>query len=162
MNDINILDHSSIVGALRTGEFNNKVAPYSINGGKRDWMYFLVDGIYPSWLIFVKTFSNPVSQAKIKFSKQQEHVQKDIERCFGVVVKKFGILKCHLWGWYASKIKVLVDCCVILHNMTQELQLENYLFHNEMEWEENNNEDEEVQTIFLREHEFEGGGGGGS
>ena len=32
LNDINVLDRSSIVGSLISGEFDNKVAPYQING----------------------------------------------------------------------------------------------------------------------------------
>ena len=80
LNDINVLDRSSIVGSLIRGEFDNRVAPYNINGKRRDWMYFLADGIYPCWSIFVKTYKNPHSQAKIKFSKWQEHVRKDIKR----------------------------------------------------------------------------------
>lgn len=40
--------------------------------------------------------------------------------------------------------------------------MENYVFHGEMEWDRNNNEDEEeVQTIFLnKENVVEGGEGG--
>ena len=104
LNDINILDRSSIVGALLSGDFDNKVAPYAINGRRRDWMYFLVDGVYPCWSIFVKTNNHPTTQAETKYAKRQEHVRKDIERCFGVLVKKFGILKHRLRGWYVHAI----------------------------------------------------------
>ena len=38
LNDINILDRSSIVGSLLSGNFDNKVAPYAINGRLQDWM----------------------------------------------------------------------------------------------------------------------------
>ena len=100
LNDINILDRSSIVGALLVGDFDNKIAPYAINGRRRDWMYFLVDGVYLCWSIFVKTNHHPTTQAETKYAKRQEHVRKDIERCFGVLVKKFGILKHQLRGWY--------------------------------------------------------------
>ncbi|KAG7345428.1 plant transposon protein [Nitzschia inconspicua] len=50
-NDINVLDKSSIVGALLSGQLDLKTEPYEINGTIRDWMYFLVDGIYPNWAI---------------------------------------------------------------------------------------------------------------
>lgn len=46
LNDLNVLDKSSIVSGILTGEFDVKVEPYTINGTTRDWIYFLVDGIY--------------------------------------------------------------------------------------------------------------------
>ena len=82
-----------VVDRLIRGDFNNRVAPYNINGRRLNWMYFLADGIYPRWSIFVKTCKKPHSQAEINFLKWQEHARKDIESCFGVLVKKFRILK---------------------------------------------------------------------
>ena len=150
LNDINILDRSNIVGALTTGEFDNKVPPYNINGRHRDWLYFLVDGIYPCWSVFVKTNNSPTTQRETKFAKQQEHVRKDVERCFGVLVKRFGILKRQLRGWYMEDIKTLIYCCVVLHNMTQEVRRDNYKFNDEIEWENDNEmETGEVESIFL-------------
>jgi hypothetical protein len=55
---------------------------YVINGTKRDWMYFLADGIYPEWSIFVKTFSNAVNPDKVFFASHQEAVWKDVECAF--------------------------------------------------------------------------------
>ena len=151
LNDINVLDRSKIVGSLIRGEFDNRVPPYNINGKRQDWIYFLADGVYPCWSIFVKRCDKPHSEAEIKCSKRQEHVRKDIERCFGVLVKKSGILKNHLRGWYASNIKQLVDCCVIIHNMTQEVRMTDYTFKDQIEPVNNNEEEEEVQSIFFNE-----------
>jgi Plant transposon protein len=60
-NDINVLDKSSIVGALINGTLDLKTKPYQINGTTRDWMYFLADGIYPNWAVFVKTIPKSTS-----------------------------------------------------------------------------------------------------
>ena len=49
LNDINVLDKSSIVGAMLAGTLDISIEEYDINGNDRDWMYFLVDGIYPEW-----------------------------------------------------------------------------------------------------------------
>ena len=46
LNDVNVLDKSSIVGALIKGQLDLKTEPYEINNNQRDWVYFLVDGIY--------------------------------------------------------------------------------------------------------------------
>ena len=78
-------------------------------------------------------------------------MRKDIERCFVVLVKKFGTLKHILRGWYAEEIKELVSCCVILHNMTQEVRSDNYNFTDKVEWENNNDETGAVHSIFLEE-----------
>jgi hypothetical protein len=86
LNDLNILDKSLIVGALLNGSLDLKVPEYTINGTSCDWMYFLEDGIYPEWSIFVKTFSNSLNPDKQFFTSRQEAVRKDIECAFGVLV----------------------------------------------------------------------------
>ena len=47
--------------------------------------YYLVDGIYPEWKIFVKTISHPVSRKDQHFASKQEAQRKDVERAFGVL-----------------------------------------------------------------------------
>lgn len=90
LNDINILDGSSTGSALMSGTFTKKVPPYTINGRHQDWMYFLADGSYPCRSIFFKTLGSPSLQAKLKYTKRQDHVRKDAGQCFGVLVHKFA------------------------------------------------------------------------
>ena len=88
-------------------------------GGSRKGkaMYFLVDGIYPEWAIFVTTFTTTNEKKKKKFAGVQEAVRKDIECAFGIVVAKFHVLQRPLRGWYLEDLRDLVHCCVIIHNM---------------------------------------------
>ena len=120
LNDLNVLDKSSIIAALLAGKLDLKIEPYTINGKERDWCYFLVDGIYPEWSIFVKTFSDKYDAKKKLFASRQEAVRKDIECAFGILVQKYQILARPLRNWYLDEMKDLVDCCVILHNMSVE------------------------------------------
>lgn len=120
LNDLNVLDRSSIVGAMLSGTFQIGTEPYSINGKERDWMYFLVDGIYPPWSIFVTTYSNPTDPKKKKFQQHQEMVRKDVECAFGVIISRFHILDRPIRQWFLEDIKDLLNCCVILHNMIVE------------------------------------------
>jgi Plant transposon protein len=120
LNDINVLDKSSILGALLTGDMSIKTAPYTINGNSRDWMYFLVDGIYPEWSIFVNTYTDPIDPKKRTFSKRQEAARKDIECTFGVFVQRFHVLQRPLRGWFQEDLVSIVHACVILHNMVVE------------------------------------------
>ena len=117
LNDLNVLDKSSIVGSLLTGDLSLKTDVYSLNGNPRDWMYLLVDGIYPEWSIFVNTFSNPTEPDKKTFAKHQEKVRKDIECAFGIMVKRFHVLGRPLRGWYVEDLRNLIHACTILHNM---------------------------------------------
>ena len=117
LNDINVLDKSSIIGGLMSGNFSIKTDPYVINGRQRDWNYFLVDGIYPEWSIFVTTFTKAIDQRKRRFAATQERVRKDIECAFGVLLQRFHILARPLRGWYLDDIVALLNCCIILHNM---------------------------------------------
>lgn len=152
LNDINILDRSSIVGSILNQTFNTKVPPYTINGVIRDWMYFLVDGIYPSWSIFAKTNPVPITEAEKFYKQRHEHVRKDIERCFGVLVKQFNILDRPLRSWYIEDIRMILKTCVILHNMTVEHRRNNFTLNDlrsvpDTLQDNNNNDMEEEQDI---------------
>jgi len=117
LNDINVLDKSSIVGSMLEGTFDVTCEEYTVNGRVRDWMYFLADGIYPDWAVFIKTYSEPHDEPSKVFATRQELVRKDVECAFGIIVQKFQILQRPLRNWYHYDIKDLLDCCVILHNM---------------------------------------------
>jgi hypothetical protein len=120
LNDLNILDKSTIVEAIMTRSFDIKIPPYTINGTERNWLYFLADGIYPSWAMFVKTFHNPVNRKENEFSKMQEYARKDVERAFGIIVQQFGILDRKIRKWYLPDIVALLEFCIIIHNMIVE------------------------------------------
>jgi len=122
LNDINVLDKSSIVGALIKGQLDLKTEPYTINGNERDWMHFLVDGIYPPWAIFVKTTPRAAQRNRndCRYSKMQEAKRKDIERAFGIVVKKCHALARPIRFWSEDVVKNIVYTCCILHNVSCE------------------------------------------
>ena len=126
LNDLNVLDKSSIVGSLLSGHLPLKSPyPYVVNENTRDWLYFLVDGIYPEWSIFVNTFSKPSEKKKKTFASRQEAVRKDIECAFGILVSRFHILQRPLRNWYLEDIVNILHCCVILHNMIVEARAGN-------------------------------------
>uniref|UniRef100_A0A336MR40 CSON005106 protein n=1 Tax=Culicoides sonorensis TaxID=179676 RepID=A0A336MR40_CULSO len=115
LNDINILDRSPIVDDV----LHNKIPKikYSINGTQRETGYWLADGIYPDWPIFVKTISEPSNRKAALFSKKQESLRKDVERAFGVLQSQWHILKNPGRLWDVSSMSLVMKTCIILHNM---------------------------------------------
>jgi hypothetical protein len=83
LNDLNVLDKSSIVLAINNQSFDTKVETYIINGRSRDYLYFLADGIYPNWSILCKTIPHPTTAKESKYAQRHEHVRKDVERFLG-------------------------------------------------------------------------------
>jgi hypothetical protein len=117
LNDINNLIKSSIVSLILDGSFNIQTTPYTIDGTKRDWLYFLVDGIYPAYSIFISMFHHPQNDVEKYFATCQEACRKDIERAFGVLVQRFQILQRPLKNWYWNNIVDIMDTFIIMHNM---------------------------------------------
>ena len=122
LNDLNILEKSTIVGSILNGTMDLRLPQelhYCINGTVRDYIYFLVDGIYPKWPIFVSTVSDATPGSKDNlFATYQEAVRKDIERAFGVIVKKFDILSRSIRFRRKEVIRNVLHTCIVLHNMT--------------------------------------------
>ena len=57
LNDIKVLDKSPTMGKILSGSFPPRME-YVVNGVARHMLYFLADGIYPDYAVFVKTISN--------------------------------------------------------------------------------------------------------
>ena len=83
LNDLNILEKSTIVGSILNGMMDLRLPQelhYCINGTVCDYLYFLVDGIYPKWPVFISTISDATPGSKDKlFATYQEAVRKDLE-----------------------------------------------------------------------------------
>ena len=117
-NDINVLQRSPVFKRLCNGE--SPPCNYTVNGRDYNMGYYLADGIYPQWAAFVKTISEPRGNKQIHFATMQEAARKDVERAFGVLQARWGIVRSAAMMWESETLWQLMTCCVILHNMIVE------------------------------------------
>ena len=120
LNDINILNLSPLMEGFVNGSFEeleNYVTPYKLAGEEFHILYFLVDGIYPSYSRFVKSIREPVGSEERNYSEFQESSRKDIERAFGVLQCKFQAIHRPINLMELKAIAAMVATCLILHNM---------------------------------------------
>lgn len=116
-NDINVLDRSPIFDEFLEGR--GPEIHYTVNGTTYNMGYYLADGIYPEWPVFVKTIprANMLSNKRKLFAQYQEGARKDIERAFGVLKKRFAIVCNPARLWKKSELGDIMKACIILHNM---------------------------------------------
>ncbi|GKD73967.1 ALP1-like protein [Tanacetum coccineum] len=90
-NDINILDNSPLFDDLLND--TAPVVPYVVNGVGYEKGYYLADSIYPQLATFVKSFTVANDATHAYFKKRQEGARKDVERAFGVLQGRWGIIQ---------------------------------------------------------------------
>jgi hypothetical protein len=80
---------SPFYGQLMDGSFAMKkekcVVPYFIGNKEFNYMYILVDGIYPHLIRFVHCIKESIQQKDKVYTAWQEGARKDIERAFGIL-----------------------------------------------------------------------------
>ena len=128
LNDLNILNKSTTISSLCNGTFDLGVPKFQVGTVVRDFLAFLGDGIYPEWSIFVRTISAPINQREAKFAHRHEFVRKDVERGFGQFVKRFQCCDRPFRFWYLEDIIALLNCCLILQNMSVEYNRGGFVF----------------------------------
>jgi Plant transposon protein len=79
------------------GEFSPNFT-FLVNNFAFKTAYFLADGIYPAWALFIKTIRNAISPKDKRHESAQKVVRKDVERAFAALVA----------GWHSLK----QPCCL--------------------------------------------------
>jgi hypothetical protein len=120
-NDINIWDQSPLLKSFIDGSFSIFVDfDFYLNDNLCNQLFLLVDGIYPEIARFAKTVDEPRGHGKEMYARWQESSRKDVERSFGVLQRKFQILKTAVEQWFLEDIGRIVKSCIILNNMMVE------------------------------------------
>lgn len=126
MNDLNILEVSDHFSRVLNGSFPPVTPSYEVNGKTFDWFYYLTDGIYPNWKIFMQSISEPSDKKTKLYASVQESIRKCVERLFGVLYRRFKMLYVGCEFWTISKMKNITSAAVILHNMIVEVRRDDY------------------------------------
>lgn len=114
-NDINVLSHSDLFVKELRGEAPQ--VQYFVNGRQYTKGYYLADGIYPDWAVFVKSIRAPQSAEHKLYSEHQEGERKDVECAFGILQSRFCILRRPARLYDQGDLENIMLACIILHNM---------------------------------------------
>ncbi|GJR60765.1 ALP1-like protein [Tanacetum coccineum] len=116
-NDVNVLRQSHVLNDLKVGKAPE--VPFVANDVTYKWGYYLTDGIYPEWAVLMKSISQPGSNdvKRIRYKQAHEAARKDVERAFGVLKKKWAIVRTPARSRSLKRITHLMYTCIILHNM---------------------------------------------
>ncbi|XP_047949176.1 uncharacterized protein LOC125195012 [Salvia hispanica] len=120
-NDINLLNSSTLFADQCRGR--GPTIEFTANGRRYHMWYYLADGIYPRWSVFVKTITCPIGDRRVLFAAKQESMRKDVERAFGVLQSRWEIVKGPVHFWFKEVIADVMYACVIMHNMIVEQEV---------------------------------------
>ncbi|GJR20969.1 ALP1-like protein [Tanacetum coccineum] len=119
-NDINVLDNSPLFDDLL--DDLAPVVPYVVNGVEYRNEYYLADGIYPEWASFVKSFTVATDPKHTYFKQRQESARKDVERAFGVLQGRWGLIQQPARAYEVNTLRRIMYAGIIMHNMILEDQ----------------------------------------
>ena len=141
--DMVIWEKSPLHNKLVNGDISELDFRYTIGDDTFELLYFLTDGIYPELSRFVKGYQEPADLDRKRYTKWQESSRKDVERSYGVLKKKFPILK-GIRLYDKEEIISMVETCIILHNMMVEERMQSgHVESDKFYVNDNNDEDNE-------------------
>jgi Plant transposon protein len=121
-NDLNILAASGHFQRILSGQFPSVMPMYRIAAEEFRWNYYLADGIYPRWNIFLQSIRELTTEKQKQYAMLHEGVRKCMERVFGVLFCRFKITCVKSEFWSAEKMNAIATTCIVLHNMVVEVR----------------------------------------
>nr|GEY60532.1 putative nuclease HARBI1 [Tanacetum cinerariifolium] len=118
-NDVNVLRQSLLFNDLKSGKapdvsFMANNVPYKMGD-------YLTDGIYPQWSVLIKSIKNPGmnDHKRILYKTKHETARKYVERAFGVLKKKWKLIKHPARGLSRRRLSLsgVMYTYIVLHNM---------------------------------------------
>jgi hypothetical protein len=113
-NEINVLNQSPLLVDVIRG--CTPEVSFTVNGHEHHMVYYLTDGIYPSWLVFMKGVPIPQQEKHWFFSMKEASVRKDVECAFCLLKKRFNILAIPSRSYSQRTLDLIMLACIILHN----------------------------------------------
>lgn len=129
MNDLNVLYTSPLYHSITSGQWPPSCHPYKINGRTRRLLYYLADGIYPSYPFLVRPISSPQTEQQRVFNRLQEALRKDVERLYAVLTGKFKVLLHPCRYGTVSQMIMTGKAVAILHNMAISRRRQSFVGH---------------------------------
>jgi len=84
-NDIKFLKQSPLLSHVVRGEWPPRPLSFQVNGRRYTYLFYLVDGIYPSYPFLVRPQQDPATPKKLELSAIQEGVGMEFERLYGTI-----------------------------------------------------------------------------
>ena len=106
----------------------NKIHPekvyylYDANGNLKPFkgLYLIVDGGYLKWRCLQAPLKHATGNWAARWSERLESVRKAVENTFGILKRRFRILRVPFTGRDPKDLEHVFHCCCILHNMLLE------------------------------------------
>ncbi|GJY62017.1 ALP1-like protein [Tanacetum coccineum] len=116
-NDVNVLCQSLLFNDLKSGRAPD--VPFVANNVLYKRGYYLTNGMYPQWSVLIKSIKNPGTNDHkgILYKTKHEAARKDVERAFGVLKKKWKLIKHPAKGMSRCRLSDVMYTYIILHNM---------------------------------------------
>jgi hypothetical protein len=122
VNNITITWRSPMVTAFANGSFPPAGFHYDLGGRTCIRPYFLADGIYPEWPLFLKTIPTPSTPKARMFAQKQESFRKEVECTFGILRSRWHILQRPSLIMTVRRMQTIIYACIILHNLLVQFQ----------------------------------------
>jgi len=100
-----------------------------VNGRRYTYLYYLVDGIYPSYPFLVRPHQDPSTPEELEFNAVQEGVRKEFERPYGTMSQQFKVALHPARHHNVAHLILAAKAVCIMHNMVVEAQRTSFV-HN--------------------------------
>jgi len=91
LNDMNFMQQSPLYLDVTGGRWPPRGTPFTISGRTRTLPYYLVIGIYLCYAFLMSPHPKLSTEEQTTFNRLQEAIRKDMERPFGILMKRFHV-----------------------------------------------------------------------